>query len=119
MLALTPEAIEAAVAALEARGGPFAVHDAVARVLPDSGWDPAGDGDPARHDRGIAEIIRANVDAERDVAAYLREVEAQLRGAAAGSVATYRPIARRILTRVLAEAARADAADRGPAPDPR
>ncbi len=107
MLALTPAAIEAAVAALEARGGAFAVHDAVARVLPGSGWDPAGDGDPARHDRGIAEIIRANGDAERDVASYLREVEAQLRGAA-GPVATYRPIARRILTRVLTEAARED-----------
>jgi hypothetical protein len=105
VLALTPAAIDAAVAALEARGGPFAVHDAVERVLPASGWDPAGDGDPARHGPGIAEIIRANVDAERDVAAYLREVEARLRGAASGTVAAYRPLARRILTRVLAEAA--------------
>jgi hypothetical protein len=104
MLALTPAAIEAAVAALEARGGPFAVHDAVERVLPGAGWDPAGDGDPARHGGGIAEIIRANADAERDVAAYLREVEAHLRGAA-GPLAAYRPLARRILTRVLAEAA--------------
>ena len=105
MLALTPAAIEAAVSALEARGGPFAVHEAVERVLPDAGWDPAGDGDPVPHAGGIAEIIRANVDAERDVAAYLREVEARLRGAAQGSVAAYRPLARRILTRVLSEAA--------------
>ena len=105
MLAFTRAAIEAAVTALEARGGPFAVHDAVERVLPGSGWDPAGDGDPVRHDRGIAEIIRTNVDAERDVAAYLREVEAQLRGAAAGPLSAYRPLARRILTRLLAEAA--------------
>jgi hypothetical protein len=107
MQALTPAAIEDAVAALEARGGPFAVHDAVERVLPAVGWDPAGDGDPAPHGGGIAEVIRANVDAERDVAAYLREVEARLRGAAAGPLAAYRPLARRILTRVLAEAARA------------
>jgi hypothetical protein len=107
MVALTPAAIEAAVDALEARGGPFAVHDAVERVLPGSGWDPAGDGDPARHGLGIAEIIRANVDAERDVAAYLREVEARLRAEAPGPIATYRPLARRILTRVLAEASRA------------
>lgn len=105
MLALTPAAIEAAVAALEARGGPFAVHDAVERVLPDVGWDPAGDGDPARHGHGIAEIVRANGDAERDVAAYLHEVEARLRGAAPGPRAAYRPLARRILTRVLAAAA--------------
>jgi hypothetical protein len=105
MLALTPAAIEAAVAALEARGGPFAVHEAVERALPGSGWDPAGDGDPAPHGQGIAEIIRANAEAERDVAAYLREVEARLRGAAPGPVAAYRPLARRILTRVLADAA--------------
>jgi hypothetical protein len=105
MLALTPAAIDAAVAALESRGGPFAVHDAVERVLPGAGWDPAGDGEPARHGGGIAEIIRANVDAERGVAAYLREVEVRLRGAAAGPLAAYRPLARRILTRVLAEAA--------------
>ncbi len=108
MQALTPAAIEDAVAALEARGGPFAVHDAVEGLLPAVGWDPAGDGDPARHGGGIAEIIRANVDAERDVAAYLREVEARLRGAAAGPLAAYRPLARRILTRVLAEAGRED-----------
>jgi hypothetical protein len=105
MLALTPAAIDAAVAALEARGGPFGVHEAVERVLPGAGWDPAGDGDPVRHGGGIAEIIRANGDAERDVAAYLREVEARLRGAAPGPVASYRPLARRILTRVLADAA--------------
>jgi hypothetical protein len=105
MLALTPDAIEAAVAALEARGGPFAVHEAVERILPAAGWDPAGDGDPVPHGGGIAEIIRANGDAERDVAAYLREVEARLRGAVSRPVAAYRPLARRILTRVLAEAA--------------
>ena len=102
---LTPAAIDDAVAALEARGGPFAVHEAVERVLPGSGWDPAGDGNPVPHGHGIAEIIRVNADAERDVAAYLREMEVQLRGAAAGPVAAYRPLARRILTRVLAEAA--------------
>jgi hypothetical protein len=73
-------------------------------VLPGSGWDPAGDGDPGRHGHGIAEVIRANGDAERDVAAYLREVEARLRGAASGPAAAYRPLARHILTRVLAEA---------------
>ena len=105
MIALTPAAIDAAVTALEARGGPYAVHEAVERVLPGSGWDPAGDGDPVRHGGGIAEIIRANGDAERDVAAYLREVEVRVRGAAAKPVAAYRPLARRILTRVLAEAA--------------
>ena len=107
MQALTPAAIDAAVAALEARSGPFAVHEAVERVLPESGWDPAGDGNPVPHGHGIAEIIRANGDAERDVAAYLREVEAQLRGEAPGPVAAFRPLARRILTRVLAEAAAA------------
>ena len=107
MIALTHAAVEAAVAALEARGGPFAVHDAVERVLPGVGWDPAGDGDPVRHGGGIAEVIRANVDAERDVAAYLREVEARLRGTASGSLASYRPLARRILTRLLAEASAA------------
>jgi hypothetical protein len=74
-------------------------------VLPGAGWDPAGDGDPVPHGGGIAEIIRANADAERDVAAYLREVEARLRGTAPGPVAAYRPLARRILTRVLADAA--------------
>ena len=105
MLALTPAAIEAAVAALEVRDGPFAVHEAVERVLPGSGWDPAGDGDPVPHGHGIAEIIRSNEDAERGVAAYLREVEARLRGAAPGPVAAYRALARRILTRVLAESA--------------
>jgi hypothetical protein len=105
VLALTPAAIEAAVTALEARDGPFAVHEAVERVLPGSGWDPAGDGDPVPHGHGIAEIIRANGDAERDVAAYLREVEARLRRTAPGPVAAYRPTARRILVRVLAEAA--------------
>jgi hypothetical protein len=105
MKALTPAAIEAAVAALEARGGPFAVLDVVERVLPDSGRDLSGNEDLVSVAGGIAEIIRANVDAERDVAAYLREVEAQLRGAASGPVAAYRPLARRILTRVLAEAA--------------
>jgi len=107
MIAFTHAAVDAAVTALEARGGPFAVLDAVERVLPGFGWDPAGDGDPVPHGAGIAEIIRANVDPERDLAAYLREVEARLRGAAAGSVAAYRPLARRILTRVLAEAAAA------------
>ena len=105
MTTLSRDAITAAVAALEAQGGPFAVHDAVARVLPGSGWDPAGDGDPVRHDGGIAEIICANVDAERDLAAYLREREAQLQGAASGPLAAYRPLARRILARVLAAAA--------------
>ena len=105
MLALTPAAIEAAVTVLEARDGPFAVHEAVERVLPGSGWDPAGDEDPVPHGHGIAEIIRANADAERQVAAYLREVEARLRGTASGPVAAYRALARRILTRVLAEAA--------------
>ena len=105
MQALTSAAIEAAVAALETRGGPFAVLDVVERVLPETGWDPAGDGDPVPHASGVAEIIRANVDAERDLAAYLREIEAQIRGAASGPVAAYRPLARRILTRVLAEAA--------------
>jgi hypothetical protein len=80
------------------------VHEAVERALPGAGWDPAGDGDPVPHGHGIAEIIRVNADAERDVAAYLREVEIRLRGAAAGPVAAYRPLARRILTRVLADA---------------
>ena len=87
MLALTPAAIEVAVTALEARDGPFAVHEAVDRVLPGSGWDPAGDGDPVPHGHGIAEIIRANADAEREVAAYLREVDARLRGTPSGPVA--------------------------------
>ena len=105
MFAFTPAAVEAAIDVLEARGGPFAVHEAVERVLPGSGWDPAGDGDPGRHGHGIAEVIRASGDAERDLAAYLREVEARLRGVAAGPVAAYRPLARRILTRVLADAA--------------
>jgi hypothetical protein len=103
MLALTPAAIDAAVAALEARSGPYAVHEAVERVLPGIGWDPGGD--PVPHGHGIAEIIRANGDAERDVAAYLREVEVRLRGVAPQPVAAYRPLARRILTRVLADVA--------------
>jgi hypothetical protein len=81
------------------------VHEAVERVLPGSGWDPAGDGDPVPHGHGIAEILRVTGDAERDVAAYLREVEARLRGGAPKPVATYRPLARRILTRLLADAA--------------
>jgi len=101
----TREEITAAVEALEARHGPFAVHDAVLRALSASGWDPAGDGEPTRHDPGIADIILANVDTERDLALCLQQVELQARGRPAGPLDAYRPLARRILARVLAEAA--------------
>lgn len=99
---MTRAEIAAAVEVLERRGVPFAVHDAVASALARSGWDPAGDGHPAQHDPGIAEIISANVDVENDVAECLRVVELQLQGHASLSLGGYRLLARRIIADALA-----------------
>ena len=101
----TRDQIEAACEALVARDGAFAVHDAVGRALVASGWDPAGDGAPSEHDLGIAWILEANVDPEADLARYLQAVEGQLRGRQAPSFESFRPLARRILQRIIEDGA--------------
>lgn len=99
---MTRAEIAAAVEALEQRGAPFAVHDAVEGALARTEWDPAGDGQAAQQDPGIAEIISANVDVEDDVARCLRAVELQLQGHASRSPRGYQLLARRIIADALA-----------------
>jgi hypothetical protein len=97
--------IDNAIAALEARDGPFAVDDAVTRAVLASGWDPAGDGNPLAHAPGLSMIVEANVQAERDLAVCLRDTERSTTGKVVGPVDSYRPLARCILAHVISQAA--------------
>lgn len=101
---VSAEELEAALQSILLRGGPFAINSVVDRALVATGWDPANDGNPASHVPGIAEIVESNVDAQRDLALYLWQVEMTFQRCSGKTIDDFRALASAILSHVVKSA---------------